>query len=163
MHFLSRSPRLTTSFPLPSKNPQLRTRMDQSPLKATATTRIIMGMLTDTRTMGSLRLRAVLEGLFLYALFFILRTQKNLLLVCNRVQKIGSKVHNRIRKGAETRLNSVYVKSQETVQGLEKTVAVVSGAQIHIHTQSEQLKTTLQQMQLYMETKSIGLTSALQV
>jgi len=49
------------------------------------------------------------------------------------------------------------------VQGLEKTVAVVSGAQIHIHTQSEQLKTTLQQMQLYMETKSIGLTSALQV
>lgn len=68
MHFLSPSPRLTTSFPLLSKNPQLRIRMDQSPLKAMATTLIIMGMLTDTRTMGSLRLRAVLEGLFLYAL-----------------------------------------------------------------------------------------------
>lgn len=79
------------------------------------------------------------------------------------MQKIGSKVQSRIQRGAANRLNSVYVKSQETVQGLEKTVAVVSGAQTHIHSQSEQLKATLQQMQLYMETKSIGLTSAIQV
>jgi len=79
-----------------------------------------------------------------------------------RVQKIGSKVHSRIQRGAVNRWNAVYVKSQDTINGLEKTVSVVGSAQIHIHGQSEQLKATLQQMQLYIETKAISLTSVIQ-
>jgi hypothetical protein len=57
----------------------------------------------------------------------------------------------------------MYVKSQETIQSLEKTVSVVGVAQFHIHHQSEQLKGTLQQMQLYIETKALGLTSNIQM
>ena len=62
-----------------------------------------------------------------------------------------------------SRWNAVYVKSQDTINGLEKTVAVVGSAQVHIHGQSEQLKATLQQMQLYIETKAISMTNIIQV
>jgi len=90
------------------------------------------------------------------------RSASNSEIMIGRVQKIGSRVHNRLHKSAVSKWQVVYTKSQESIQGMENTVMIVRGAQNHIEDQGKRLKETLSQLQLYIETKTISMTSMIQ-